>query len=108
MSHFQKPVPGTAVVSRFSPVADIPNVAAVTFGATGGRNQCGFSMQWFRSEDEASLWLDSTGVPYEILGFEIDLDRLNTTGEVAPFRRSTNPTAPSPAHSMHFNCGKWK
>lgn len=86
MSHFQKPVPGTAVVSRF--FSQTPMVAAITFppepSPTGFTF---FSVEWFHSKEEASLWLESKGIPYEVAGFEVNLHRLYFEGAIVPFSK---------------------
>lgn len=80
----KKMVPGTSVISRvFSEEGtfDEEPVAAVSFtGTQDGRH---FSVKWFHSEEEASLWLDSEGIPYEVLGFRLDFIRLYSTGELS-------------------------
>lgn len=44
-------------------------------------------MEWFHSKEEASLWLESKGIPYEVAGFEVNLHRLYFEGAIVPFSK---------------------
>lgn len=45
-----------------------------------------YSVKWFDSVEEASLWLDSAGIMHMSVPYAVDTERLLDSGEIAPFR----------------------